>query len=86
MDNLPRVRTLPEAAKELAIADPGTRLTLPVLRRLVATGVVPVVYSGRRALVDMTRLGAHLEASAQLPGTTESNASMRPVSEAGVRR
>lgn len=59
--SLPRMRTLPEAAKELKAEDPNTCLTLPVLRRLVKEGVVPCVYSGKRALVDMATLNEYFK-------------------------
>lgn len=62
MNNIPRMRTLPELAAEIAERDPKTKLTLPVLRRMVKTGKIPAVYSGKRALVDASRLGDYLNA------------------------
>ena len=69
---LPRMRTLPELARELAEHDPKTHLTLPVLRRLVKLNIIPVVYSGRRALVDADKLASYLNTSAQLSITNKS--------------
>ena len=57
---LPRMRTLPEAAKELLREDPKTCLTLPVIRRMAKEGTIPCVYSGKRALVDMSELKGYL--------------------------
>lgn len=53
---LPKMRTLPEAAKELKAQDPQTPLTYPVLRRLVKSGKIPFVTSGRRTLINMADL------------------------------
>lgn len=64
---LPMMRTLPEAARELRQLDPETRLTLPVLRRLVKVGIIPCIYTGRKALVDMTELKEYLSRQALSP-------------------
>lgn len=48
-----RLRTLPEAMKEIERQDPGTALTLWALRQLVNSGEIPVIRSGSRQLVSI---------------------------------
>lgn len=42
--NLPRMRTAPEAIKEIQEIDPRSSLTLTALRRMMKTGEIPVTY------------------------------------------
>lgn len=56
MNSLPRMRSLPEAAKELKEYDPHTSFTEPVLRRMVREGNIPHVKSGRRILINLNSL------------------------------
>lgn len=71
-----QMRTLPEAARELVEADPQTRLTLPVLRRMVKSGQIPAVYSGKRALIDISKLGEYLERAGKQPEMSQSKIRM----------
>ena len=77
MDSIPKMRTLPELAAEIAEKDPDTKLTLPVIRRMIKAGIIPALYSGNRALVDASRLGEYLSADALVK---------RPEVNNGIRR
>ena len=55
-----RLRTIPEAYRELKKEDPDTAFTLHALQRLVKTGVVPVVLIGNKRLVDLDKLPEQL--------------------------
>ncbi|MDR1002075.1 MAG: hypothetical protein LBL82_02235 [Oscillospiraceae bacterium] len=48
---IPRMRTLPEAIRELKDLDPDTALTLTALRRKVKTGEIPAVSVGSKRLI-----------------------------------
>lgn len=52
----PRMRTVPEAYKELKRVDENTSLTLSGLKRLVNCGEVPCVYIGRKKLINLDTL------------------------------
>ncbi|MGN0467988.1 MAG: hypothetical protein ACI4GY_04615 [Acutalibacteraceae bacterium] len=53
---IPRMRTIPEAFKELKKADPETAYTLRALRSAVKKGEIPVVMVGNKRLVNLDRL------------------------------
>lgn len=55
-----RLRTVPEAYRELKKEDPQTQFTITALRRLVKTGVIPVVLIGNKRLVDLDKLPEQL--------------------------
>lgn len=50
---LPRMRTLPQAVKEMREADPSTSVTLHALRRWVKSGEVQSKKTGKNFLVDL---------------------------------
>lgn len=75
MCELPVMRTLPELAKEIREKDPNTQLKLSTLRKLTKSGVIPCVYVGRTALVNVSEMQKHLN---------ESSKRAKPV--AGIRR
>ena len=52
-----RIRTLPQAVKEMREADPGTCVTLNALRCWVKSGAIPSTKAGKNFLVDMDALG-----------------------------
>ena len=56
MSNTTKMRTIPEAAKEIALFDPNTCLTEPVLRRMVKDSIIPHVKSGNRMLIDLNSI------------------------------
>ncbi len=57
---VPRMRTIPKAAAEIREKDPKTHLTLTTLRRLVKTGVIPVVQAGKSPLINMNNLERYM--------------------------
>lgn len=50
---LPKMRTLPEAIKEIREQDPKSALTLRALRGMANTGEIPCVRVGTKTLVNM---------------------------------
>lgn len=50
---LARMRTIPEAVREIKEADPQSCLTVSALRRWVKTGAVPSVQVDRKCLVNL---------------------------------
>ena len=63
-----RLRTVPEAFRELKKEDPSTAFTMTALRRLVKTGKIPVVLIGNKRLVDLDTLPEELmTAKAEYP-------------------
>lgn len=57
---MPRMRTVPEAHKELLEKDPNTSFTLSALKRLVRTGKIPCICIGKKRLVNMDILENYL--------------------------
>ena len=53
---IPRMRTLPEAMKEIRDADPNTQLTLATLRKLVDRGMIGTVPLGNYKLINLDEL------------------------------
>lgn len=51
-----RIRTLPQAVKEMKEADSGSCVTLNALRNWVKSGVIPSTKAGKNFLVDMEAL------------------------------
>lgn len=60
-----RMRLVSEAYQEIKAADPNTALTMCALRRLVNSGAVPTVTSGRKKLVNLDVLLAYLDREGQ---------------------
>lgn len=58
------MRTIPKAAEELKKKDPGTPISVGVLRRRVKAGKVQVVTVGKFPLINMEALEAMLEGRA----------------------
>lgn len=56
-----RYRTIREAAAHYRSQDPGTALTENFIRRLVVTGMVPSIKSGKKYLVSLEALDAYLQ-------------------------
>lgn len=48
-----RMRTAKSLLREIQTQDPDTEITLHFIRRLIASGTIPVVHVGRKNLVDM---------------------------------
>ena len=50
--SLPRMRTAPEAIREIKKLDPGSAFTLRALRRIMSDGTIPVVYINSKRLMN----------------------------------
>lgn len=59
-----RMRSLPKAAEELKMKDPGTCISLCVLRRWVKEKKIPSVRTGKNYLVNMDALETFMEGRA----------------------
>lgn len=60
MSQIPKLRTAEQAFEEIRRRDPETALTKHAVRTLMASGDVPVVKVGKKTLVEMDVLIAHL--------------------------
>ena len=60
MADIPKMRTLPEAIKELKKIDPETAFTLRALRRAVNNGEIPVTHVGTAVLINFNTLLEYL--------------------------
>lgn len=62
-ERIPRMRTAAKIVAEIKALDPDTEVTEFHIRKLAKSGVVPVVWAGRKALInlddvlDLMRLG-----------------------------
>lgn len=76
-----RVRSLQEAYLMLKEDDPDTRVTVHLLRRLVADGTIPSIRAGRRIMLNYDTLIEYLSASYKADAQEEPEPStIRPVS------
>lgn len=57
---IPKMRTVPEAAKELKSIDPNTAITEYHIRQLALSGVLPRVQAGRKLLINFDLLLEYL--------------------------
>ena len=53
---LPRMRTIPQAFKEIKAMDPDTSITMSTLRRLVKEGIVETVQVANKRLLNLDLL------------------------------
>lgn len=58
---IPRMRTVPEAAKELKEMDENTAVTEYHIRQLALSGVLPRVKAGRKMLINFDLLLEYLQ-------------------------
>lgn len=58
---IPRMRTVPEAVKELKEMDKHTAVTEYHIRRLALSGVLPRVQAGRKLLINFDLLLEYLQ-------------------------
>jgi hypothetical protein len=65
--NVPKMRTVPEAFKELKAADPNTALTMRAFRAAVNRGEIPVVLIGNKRLINLDQFFAILATPSSLP-------------------
>ena len=61
--SMPRMRTIPEAMKEIQTADPHTALTLTALRRAVKQGKIPFIEVCSKKLLNMDDVYAFMTGS-----------------------
>ncbi len=62
-NNMPRLRTLPQAMEEIKKADPDTAMTMRALRRMVNTGELPTIHIESKRLINMALLFDYLSCS-----------------------
>ena len=62
-NNMPRLRTLPQAMEEIRKADPDTAMTMRALRRMVNTGELPTVAVNSKKLINLDLLLKHISCS-----------------------
>ena len=53
MTNIPRMRTIPEAMRDIQKIDPNTALTVTALRRMVNNGKIPYVSVASKRLINL---------------------------------
>ena len=58
--DIPRMRTIPMALKEIKEIDPNTSLTLSALRRMVKTGEIPSINIKSKKLINLDLLIEHM--------------------------
>lgn len=73
-----RLRTQAQIMQELKEIDPETSLTPHALRRMVLSGQIPTIRSGRRYLIDLDRFEEYLQQAS--PGGLDS-ARIRKIKE-----
>lgn len=61
ISNIPRMRTVHEAAAELKKLDSGTAVTEYHIRQLTINNVIPRVKAGKKYLINLDALIAYLE-------------------------
>lgn len=61
MTNIPRMRTIPEAMRDIQKVDPNTALTVTALRRMVNNGEIPYVSVASKRLINLDILLAILQ-------------------------
>ena len=76
-NRIPRMRTLPQAMKEIRDADPNTQLTLATLRKLVDRGMIGTVPLGNYKLIDLDKLIVLLSEGVPDPDAAEECAGKR---------
>lgn len=55
-----RIRSIPEAVKEIKMVDPNTSVSEYCVRQLVINGIVPASKVGRKFMIDLDVLQAYL--------------------------
>lgn len=78
--SVPRMRTVPEAFRELKAADPNTGYTLRAFRAAVNRGEIPVVLVGNKRLINLDQFFALLNAPSCVPkGNAGAAGTIRPL-------
>ena len=74
---VPRMRTVPEAFRELKAADPNTAYTLRALRAAVNRGDIPAIMVGSKRLINLDQLFEMLAAPSSCPKQGNEGAEIR---------
>ena len=53
---IPRMRTIPNAYKEIKKLDPDTAITLSGLRRMISNGIIPFIEVDSKKLINLDLL------------------------------
>ncbi len=61
ISNIPRMRTVTEAAQELKALDPHTAMTPYHIRRLCLDGVLPTAKAGKKILLNLDTLIEYMQ-------------------------
>ncbi len=75
-----RMRLVAEAYREILENDPNTALTMCALRRLVNSGAIPAVYSGRKKFINLDVLLEYLDRQGVSERSSETAGNIRPIS------
>lgn len=75
-----RMRLIADAYQEILDNDPNTALTMCALRRLVNSGAIPAVYSGRKKFINLDVLLEYLDRQGVSERSPETEGNVRPVS------
>ncbi len=78
--NIPRMRTVPEAAAELKALDAHTALTQCAIRRLVLEGRIKSVKAGRKHLINFDQLLDYLVNPLPKENPEEAQVNVSPIS------
>lgn len=65
--SIPRMRTAAKIVAELKAMDPGCEVSEYYIRQLIRDGVVPVVWAGHKALVNLDDVIALLQGGTRRP-------------------
>lgn len=82
---LPRMRSAPEAIREIRREDPGTAFTLRALRRMMETGEIPVVKVCSKRLINLDLLLEYLNHGTFQPEQTVTGQIRRIDPKEGLR-
>ena len=78
---MPRMRTVDQAVAQIRQDDPQSCLTRHALRKLVLTGVVPCVKTGKKRLINYDRLLAFLACETPTANPSPARAGIRYIVE-----
>lgn len=75
-----RMRLITAAYQEILENDPNTALTMCALRRLVNSGAIPAVCSGRKKFINLDVLLEYLDRQGVSERSSEIAGNVRPIS------
>lgn len=81
MNDVPKMRTITQAFKEIKTADANTALTERALRCAVKRGEIPCVKIGSKTLVSMDAVAAYMNGAAAVPLRSDRYGQIRALSE-----